>query len=77
MADKGPLWDRMVEKHDLMRVPFDKAVNWAFPDYVFKAAWDQMSDTTRARKLGFSECFDSEERILEQLAELRKARFVP
>jgi nucleoside-diphosphate-sugar epimerase len=77
MADKGPLWDRMVEKHDLMRVPFDKAVNWGFPDYVFKAAWDQMSDTTRARKLGFTECFDSEERILAQLAEIRKARFVP
>jgi hypothetical protein len=77
MADKGPLWDRMVEKHDLMRVPFDKAVNWGFPDYVFKAAWDQMSDTTRVRKLGFTEGFDSEERILAQLAEIRKARFVP
>lgn len=77
MADKAPLWSRMAEKHDLLRVPFDKAVNWAFGNYVFKATWDQMSDTTRARKLGFTECFDSEERILEQLAELRKARFVP
>jgi nucleoside-diphosphate-sugar epimerase len=77
MADKGPLWDRMVAAHDLMRVPFAKATNWGFGYYVFKASWDQMSDTTRARKLGFTECFDSEERILEQLDELRKARFVP
>lgn len=77
MADKAPLWERMAAKCDLMRVPFDKAVNWSFGNYVFKATWDQMSDTTRARKLGFTECFDSEERILEQLAELRRARFVP
>lgn len=77
MADKAPLWNRMAEKHDLMRVPFEKAVNWAFGNYVFKASWDQMSDTTRARKLGFTECFDSEERVLEQLAELSRARFVP
>jgi len=77
MADKGPLWQRMVEKHDLMPVPFEKAANWGFGNYVFKATWDQMSDTTRARKLGFTECFDSEARILEQLAELKRARFVP
>jgi nucleoside-diphosphate-sugar epimerase len=77
MADKGPLWTRMAEKHNLMRVPFEKAANWAFGNYVFKASWDQMSDTTRARKAGFTECFDSEERILEQLSELRRARFLP
>jgi hypothetical protein len=77
MSDKGPLWDRMVTKHDLMRVPFAKATNWGFGNYVFKATWDQMSDTTRARSLGFTECFDSEERVLEQLSELRRARFVP
>jgi len=77
MADKAPLWERMIAKYDLMRTPFTSAVNWAFPNYVFKATWDQMSDTTRARKLGFSECFDSEERILEQLGEIRRARFVP
>lgn len=77
MADKGALWERMIEKYDLMPVPFDKAVNWGFANYVFKAAWDQMSDTTRARHLGFTECFDSEARILEQLSELKRARFVP
>ena len=77
MADKGTLWQRMVETHDLMSVPFERAANWGFANYVFKATWDQMSDTTRARKLGFAECFDSEARILEQLAELRRARFVP
>jgi nucleoside-diphosphate-sugar epimerase len=77
MADKTPLWDRMIARHDLMRVPFAKAVNWGFLNYVFKATWDQMSDTTRARKLGFTDCYDSEERILEQLAELKRIRFVP
>jgi nucleoside-diphosphate-sugar epimerase len=77
MADKAPLWDRMIARHDLMRVPFAKAVNWGFLNYVFKATWDQMSDTTRARKLGFTDCYDSEERILEQLAELKRIRFVP
>ena len=76
MADKAPLWERMVARHELMPIPFAKTVNWNFPNYVFKAAWDQMSDMTRARRLGFSECFDSEERILEQLSELRKIRFI-
>lgn len=77
MSDKAPLWERMAAKYDLMRVPFGKAVNWGFGNYVFKATWDQMSDTTRARRLGFTDCYDSEERILEQLAELKRLRFVP
>lgn len=77
MSDKGPLWDRMVANHDLMKLPLSKAVNWGFGNYAFRADWDQMSDPTKARRFGFNEFYDSETRLLELLGEFRKMRFVP
>jgi nucleoside-diphosphate-sugar epimerase len=77
MADKGPLWQSLIERHGLLPIPLEKSVNWAFGDYVFRAEWDQMSDTGKARRLGFAELIDSEARLLEQLAELRAMKYVP
>ena len=77
MADKAALWEVMTAKYGLQKTAFADAANWAFGNYVLGNEWDVMSDTTKARRAGFHECLDSEARFVEQLRELRTARFVP
>jgi len=67
----------MTAKYELQKTAFADAANWAFGNYVLGNEWDVMSDTTKARRAGFHECLDSEARFVEQLRELRTARFVP
>jgi nucleoside-diphosphate-sugar epimerase len=77
MADKGPLWDRMVEKHGLKPYRFDEIAAWPFADYVFGCDWDVMSDVTKSRRYGFHEVVDSEEMFVRLLRRFRAERIVP
>jgi len=77
MADKEPLWNEIVEKHDLAATPFEKAANWAFGDYAFGSDWDVCMDTTKCRRAGFLDFVDTEEMFVRQFDELRAARIIP
>ena len=77
MADKGPLWDRMVRKYGLRPYRLDELAKWAFGDYVFNCDWDVMSSLTKSRRHGFHEVVDSEEMFLRLFARLREEKIVP
>jgi nucleoside-diphosphate-sugar epimerase len=77
MADKGPLWDQMVEKHGLKPYRFDEIAAWPFADYVFGCDWDVMSNVTKARRYGFHDVVDSEEMFVRLLRRFRAERIVP
>ena len=77
MADKGALWERIVERHGLEPIPFDRLVSWAFGDFVFKSEYDIVSSTTKARQYGFHDVIDSRDMFLRQFAELRAKRIIP
>lgn len=77
MADKAPLWDEMVRRHQLQPYRFDEVVSWAFGDYVFGAEWDVMSSVTKARQHGFHDVVDSEEMFVRLLRTFREQRIVP
>ncbi len=77
MADKGRLWDRMVEKHGLKPYRFDEIAAWPFADYVFGCDWDVMSDVTKSRRYGFHDVVDSEEMFVRLLRRFRAERIVP
>ncbi len=77
MADKGPLWESMVEKHGLQRIPYNDLVAWPFADYVFGTDWDVMTDTLKIRLAGFHEAVRSEEMFLRMFQEFRDARVIP
>ena len=38
MADKAPLWAKMVEKYGLKLISYDQLVNWAFGDFLKPSA---------------------------------------
>ncbi|MCC6532258.1 MAG: SDR family oxidoreductase [Burkholderiales bacterium] len=77
MADKGPLWDRVVRKHALLPLGLADAATWAYGDFNFSRGYDVMSCTLRLRQAGFGECFDSTTMFLEQMAVLRRSRRIP
>jgi nucleoside-diphosphate-sugar epimerase len=77
MADKGPLWRSMVEKHGLRPFAFEELVAWPFADYVFGNDRDVMSDVTKARQYGFHEVVDSEQMFVLLMRRFRAERIVP
>jgi len=77
MADKGPLWERLVAQHGLQPYRYDEIVAWPFGDYVFGSDWDVMTSTTKARQHGFHDVVDSEEMFVRLLAQFRRERIVP
>ena len=78
MADKGPLWDRLVRDHGLKPIPFDKIVgSWAFADGTFRLGYDVISDTGKARRHGFQEAEDSEAMFLRLFDRFRQERIIP
>lgn len=77
MADKGPVWDRIVRKHGLQPIPYEQVAAWGFGDFVFASDYDVISDTGKIRRLGFTETLDSEEMFLRLFGEFRTQRVIP
>lgn len=77
MADKGPVWDRVVSRHGLERRSLESLASWEFADFVFEKEWDLLADTGRLRRAGFNACLDSIGMIRDQLEKYRDARLLP
>ena len=77
MADKAPVWQRIVEKYDLRPVPFESVALWPYGDFLFTPHWDVMSSTTKARQYGFADLVDTEALFIELLDHYRKERVLP
>lgn len=77
MADKGPVWDRVVAKHGLNPIAYERAAAWGFGDFVFRCDFDVISSTTRIRQAGFHGIVDSEEMFGRMFAELRRRKVIP
>jgi nucleoside-diphosphate-sugar epimerase len=77
MADKGPLWERLVKQHDLQPIPFEQLVRWEHGNFVFTPEYDIISSTTKAKRYGFAEVQDSQEMLLRHFDDLRAKRVIP
>lgn len=77
MADKGPVWARIVETHGLLPTPFEQAAAWSYGDFIFNAGYDIMSDTTKLRRYGFGHAVDTEAMFLRLFEHFRRSRLIP
>jgi nucleoside-diphosphate-sugar epimerase len=77
MADKAPVWERIVAKHGLQSVPFAQTALWSYGDFVFAPGYDIMSDTLKLRQSGFEECLDTGKMFLDLFEKYRAARVIP
>ncbi|NKF21921.1 SDR family oxidoreductase [Solimonas marina] len=77
MADKAPLWQRLVAEHGLQDVPYDKIASWGFGDFIFRCDWDVVSSTTKIRQAGFHDCVDSTRMFVDLFEQFRARRLIP
>lgn len=81
MADKEPVWQRIVERHGLKPYRLaDLVPSWQFVDYSLGYASrpnDVLLSTIRIRQAGFGDCIDSEEMFLGWLTRLQAEGVLP
>lgn len=77
MAEKEPLWNRMIEKHGLTKTPYKDVSSWGFGDAVFGWDYDFFADGTRLRRAGFHEYVDTEEMFMRVFRDLRQRKIIP
>ena len=77
MADKGPVWDRIVARHGLQNRSLESLASWEFADFVFGREWDLLSDTGRLRRAGFNASVDTIAMIRDHLAKYQAVKLLP
>jgi hypothetical protein len=77
MADKEPVWRRIVERHGLRPTPYQDIAAWPFADYVFGCDWDVMSDTLKIREAGFDQYVRSDAMFLRLFRQFRELKALP
>jgi nucleoside-diphosphate-sugar epimerase len=77
MADKGPLWAAMVERHGLAPTRYEEVSSWRFADFVFAWDYDVIADGSKARRFGFHEFVDTEAMFARIFDDLRRRKIVP
>ncbi len=77
MADKGPMWDMIVKKHNLQQIPYEQFVSWGYGDFAFRQDFDNVSNTVKVRQAGFHGCIDSEEMFAGYFKQMREKRLLP
>lgn len=77
MADKEPLWQSMIETHDLQPTPYRDVSSWGFGDFVFSWDYDLFADGSKARRFGFHEYVETEAMFMNIFADLRRRRIIP
>jgi nucleoside-diphosphate-sugar epimerase len=77
MADKAPVWDRIVQRHGLLPHSYKDVVSWAYGDFVFTPEFDIISDTSKCRQFGFYEYADTEQMFFRLWDQYRAAKILP
>jgi len=77
MADKDPVWQRVVRRHGLAASRLDEFAVWGFGDFLFRQDYDVVSSTTRLRQAGFHDIVATAAMFRDHLARYREARLLP
>lgn len=77
MADKGGVWDRIVEEHSLRPLSLKQAVSWPFADGWFANDTDMVQSTVKIRQAGFGDCIDTHRSFVENVEFLRALKLIP
>jgi nucleoside-diphosphate-sugar epimerase len=77
MADKAPVWDRIVQKYGLREISYKDIVLWPYGDFVFAAGFDVISSLSKLRRFGFHECVDTEMMLFRLWDEMRALKVLP
>jgi nucleoside-diphosphate-sugar epimerase len=77
MADKGPVWDRIVKKYKLELYRMTELANWIFADWVFARDWDILLEDRKRIRFGYTEIIYTEEMFDDYFKRLRRLKIIP
>jgi nucleoside-diphosphate-sugar epimerase len=83
MPEHGDLWRRIAERESLRIADLDALIglSWQYADILWAASAPppvpMLVSTIKARALGFGDCIDSEECIVQHLRAMRALRYLP
>ncbi len=77
MADKEPLWQRIVARHKLEPRSVHAVAQWDFADFALNQGHDVFYSMIKLRQAGFTEVVDTEATFLAQIQQYRDARIIP
>ncbi len=77
MDDAGPIWERVVEKHDLARHEVLTLASWWHTDADLGRTLETFTDMGKSRRLGFLDYQNTERSFLDLFDRLRAARVIP
>jgi nucleoside-diphosphate-sugar epimerase len=77
MADKGPLWRTLADRHGLAEPDLDRLVGWGFGDFIFHTETDVISDVNKIYEHGFTERRNSTASLLSAIDSFKRQRILP
>ncbi|WP_121120022.1 SDR family oxidoreductase [Croceibacterium ferulae] len=77
MADKGPLWRTLAERHGLIEPELVRLIGWGFGDFIFHTETDVISDVNKIYEHGFTERMNSTASLLSAIDSLKRQRILP
>ena len=77
MPELAGVWQRLVERHDLVPTPFERLVGWGVGDFLFHHEADNITSTVKIRQAGFADALDTETRLLELFDQLVEQKVLP
>jgi len=73
-----PVWDTIVQKHNLKKYPLEKISSFDFADnFTFRREWDAIHSMNKAREAGFKEWRNSETMFYDYFRCLQKLGVIP
>ncbi|MFQ4138110.1 SDR family oxidoreductase [Nodosilinea sp. PGN35] len=77
MADKEPLWERIVERYRLEAHSLQELAVWQLGDFLFHCDWDVLLSATKVQQAGFHQVVDSELMFMSLFQRFRDRHIIP
>jgi nucleoside-diphosphate-sugar epimerase len=77
MADAGPIWEEIVERHGLAPSALDRLASWWHSDADLSRPLETFTDMGKSRRFGFLDYQSTDRSFLELFDRLRAERIIP
>ena len=77
LAERGDAWQGVCARYGLRPLALDRVANWGFADATLERYWDEILCHNKARRFGFHDWDNSEEKFFAVLRQYRAARILP
>ncbi|KAH7422098.1 hypothetical protein KP509_13G090500 [Ceratopteris richardii] len=77
MKDKGPVWDAIVEEHDLIPTKLEDVGNWWFVDWTLNRTVSSILSMNKSKEFGFLEFRNTEVSILHWIDRMQRKKIIP